>query len=89
MPSRRAIKHQVREENNLARTLTVKALNSTSSTAATELAGKLRQIPANNAGTDERVTLALLALCFLVLQRGQLGGKNSGRDGLADAGDLH
>jgi SRSO17 transposase len=40
-------------------------------------------------GWHHHVTLALLALWFLVLERGRLGGKNPGGDGGADAGDLH
>lgn len=40
-------------------------------------------------GWHHHVTLALLALWFLILERGRMGGKNPGRDGVADAGDLH
>ena len=40
-------------------------------------------------GWHHHVTLALLALWFLVLERGRMGGKNPGGDGVADAGDLH
>jgi SRSO17 transposase len=40
-------------------------------------------------GWHHHVTLALLALWFLVLERGRMGGKNPGGDGGADAGDLH
>ena len=39
-------------------------------------------------GWHHHVTLALLALWFLVLERGRMGGKNPGGDGVADAGDL-
>jgi SRSO17 transposase len=40
-------------------------------------------------GWHHHITLALLALWFLVLERGRMGGKNPGRDCGADAGDLH
>jgi SRSO17 transposase len=40
-------------------------------------------------GWHHHVMLALLALWFLVLERGRMGGKNPGSDGGADAGDLH
>lgn len=40
-------------------------------------------------GWHHHVTLALLALWFLVLERGRFGGKNPGGDGGADASDLH
>jgi SRSO17 transposase len=40
-------------------------------------------------GWHHHVTLALLALWFLVLERGRMGGENPGGDGGADAGDLH
>ena len=40
-------------------------------------------------GWHHHVTLALLALWFLVLERMRLGGENPGGDRGADAGDLH
>jgi hypothetical protein len=40
-------------------------------------------------GWHHHVTLALLALWFLILERGRMGGKNPGGDRGADAGDLH
>jgi SRSO17 transposase len=40
-------------------------------------------------GWHHQITLALLALWFLILERGRMGGKNPGGDGVADAGDLH
>jgi SRSO17 transposase len=40
-------------------------------------------------GWHHHVTLALLALWFLVLERGRMGGKNSSGHRVADAGDLH
>jgi SRSO17 transposase len=40
-------------------------------------------------GWHHHVTLALLALWFLVLERGRMGGKDPGCDSGADAGDLH
>ena len=40
-------------------------------------------------GWHHHVTLAFLALWFLILERGRMGGKNPGSDGSADAGDLH
>jgi SRSO17 transposase len=40
-------------------------------------------------GWHHHVTLALLALWFLVLERGRMGGKNPGGDGGTDAGGLH
>ena len=39
-------------------------------------------------GWHHHVTLALLALWFLVLERGRMGGENPGGDRGADAGDL-
>jgi SRSO17 transposase len=40
-------------------------------------------------GWHHHVSLALLALWFLILERGRMGGKNTGGDGVTDAGDLH
>jgi SRSO17 transposase len=40
-------------------------------------------------GWHHHMTLSLLALSFLVLQRNRLGEKKTGVDGGADAGDLH
>ncbi len=40
-------------------------------------------------GWHHHVTLTLLALWFLELERLRLGGKKSGDDGVASAGDLH
>jgi SRSO17 transposase len=40
-------------------------------------------------GWHHHVTLALLALWFLVLERGRMGGENPGGDGVAGACDLH
>jgi SRSO17 transposase len=40
-------------------------------------------------GWHHHMTLALLALWFLVLERRRLGEKKTGADGAADAGDLH
>lgn len=40
-------------------------------------------------GWHHHITLALLALWFLILERGRMGGKNPGGDGVADAGDLY
>jgi SRSO17 transposase len=40
-------------------------------------------------GWHHHITLALLALWFLILERKRLGGENPGRDRGADAGDLH
>jgi SRSO17 transposase len=40
-------------------------------------------------GWHHHITLALLALWFLVLERGRMGGENTGSDCVADAGDLH
>jgi SRSO17 transposase len=40
-------------------------------------------------GWHHHVTLSLLALWFLVLERGRMGGKNPSSDGGADAVDLH
>ena len=40
-------------------------------------------------GWHHHVTLSLLALWFLQLERLRLGGKNPGRHGAAGAGDLH
>jgi SRSO17 transposase len=39
-------------------------------------------------GWHHHMTLSLLALWFLILERRQVGGKNPGRDGVAGAGDL-
>jgi SRSO17 transposase len=39
-------------------------------------------------GWHHHMTLSLLALWFLVLERIRVGGENPGRDGVADAGDL-
>jgi hypothetical protein len=35
------------------------------------------------------MTLSLLALWFLILERRRVGGENPGGDGVAGAGDLH
>ena len=40
-------------------------------------------------GWHHHMTLSLLALWFLQLERLRLGGKNPGCDGVASAGDLH
>ena len=40
-------------------------------------------------GWHHHVTLAFLALWFLVIERMRMGGKNPGGDGGADAGDFH
>jgi SRSO17 transposase len=40
-------------------------------------------------GWEHHMTLSLLALWFLQLERRRLGGKNPGGDGAAGAGDLH
>jgi SRSO17 transposase len=40
-------------------------------------------------GWHHHMTLALLALWFLILERRRLGGENPGGDGVAGAGDLH
>ena len=40
-------------------------------------------------GWHHHMTLSLLALWLLVLERIRVGGENPGRDGVADAGDLH
>lgn len=40
-------------------------------------------------GWHHHMTLSLLALWFLVLERIRVGGENPGRDGVADARDLH
>src|SRR5262245_17038871 len=40
-------------------------------------------------GWHHHMTLSLLALWFLILERRRLGGENPGRDGVAGAGDLH
>jgi SRSO17 transposase len=40
-------------------------------------------------GWHHHVTLALLALWFLILERGRMGGENPSSDCLANAGDLH
>ena len=40
-------------------------------------------------GWHHHLTLSLLALWFLVLERIRIGGENPGRDGGAGAGDLH
>lgn len=40
-------------------------------------------------GWHHHITLALLALWFLILERGRMGGKNPGSDCGPDAGDLH
>jgi len=40
-------------------------------------------------GWHHHMTLSLLALWFLVLERRRLGEKKTGADGAADAGDLH
>jgi hypothetical protein len=40
-------------------------------------------------GWHHHITLSLLALWFLILERRRLGGENPGGDGVADARDLH
>ena len=40
-------------------------------------------------GWHHHMTLSLLALWFLILERLRVGGENPGRDGVAGAGDLH
>jgi SRSO17 transposase len=40
-------------------------------------------------GWHHHMTLSLVALWFLILERLRLGGENPGRDGVAGAGDLH
>ena len=40
-------------------------------------------------GWHHHLTLSLLALWFLILERRHLGGENPGGDGVAGAGDLH
>jgi len=40
-------------------------------------------------GWHHHITLCFLAMLFLVLEKLQLGKKNSGRNGLASTGDLH
>ena len=40
-------------------------------------------------GWHHHMTLSLLALWFLILERRRLGGENPGGDGVAGAGDLH
>ena len=40
-------------------------------------------------GWHHHMTLSLLALWFLILERIRVGGENPGRDGVAGAGDLH
>ncbi|MBV8608990.1 MAG: IS701 family transposase [Singulisphaera sp.] len=40
-------------------------------------------------GWHHHMTLSLLALWFLILERRRIGGENPGRDGVAGAGDLH
>ena len=40
-------------------------------------------------GWHHHMTLSLLAVWFLILERRRLGGENPGRDGVAGAGDLH
>jgi SRSO17 transposase len=40
-------------------------------------------------GWHHHITLSLLALWFLILERRRVGGENPGRDGVASAGDLH
>ena len=40
-------------------------------------------------GWHHHMTLSLLALWFLELERRRLGGKNAGGDGAAGAGHLH
>lgn len=40
-------------------------------------------------GWHHHLTLSLLALWFLMMEGRRVGGKNAGRDGAADSGDLH
>src|SRR3954471_2721616 len=40
-------------------------------------------------GWHHHMTLSLVALWFLILERLRVGGENRGRDGVAGAGDLH
>src|SRR3954462_5591735 len=40
-------------------------------------------------GWHHHMTLSLLALWFLILERARVGGENPGGDGVAGAGDLH
>ena len=40
-------------------------------------------------GWHHQMTLSLLALWFLILERLRIGGENAGRDRVTDAGDLH
>jgi SRSO17 transposase len=40
-------------------------------------------------GWHHHMTLSLLALWFLILERLRVGGENPGRDGVSDAGDRH
>ena len=40
-------------------------------------------------GWHHHMTLSLLALWFLILERPRVGGENPGGDGVAGAGDLH
>jgi hypothetical protein len=40
-------------------------------------------------GWHHHMTLSLLALWFLILERLRVGGENPGRDGVPGAGDLH
>ena len=40
-------------------------------------------------GWHHHITLSLLALWFLILERRRLGGENPGSDRVAGAGDLH
>jgi SRSO17 transposase len=40
-------------------------------------------------GWHHHMTLSLLALWFLILERRRVGGENTGGDSVADAGDLH
>ena len=40
-------------------------------------------------GWHHHMTLSLLALWFLILERRRVGGENPGGDGVAGAGDLH
>jgi hypothetical protein len=40
-------------------------------------------------GWHHHMTMSLLALWFLILERRRVGGENPGRDGVASAGDIH
>ena len=40
-------------------------------------------------GWHHHITLSFLALWFLILERGRMGGENPGGDGVAGEGDLH